>query len=464
MGDQPVQQIVPSPVFFDPCKLSTNVEGVSTYYVRILPVKNKQLLPTPSNQVVVKYSAEQGIQITIEMAPNVKFYDGKILEFTEMNVPDMDYEYCVKVTKNPYYQKFDMTVNPKWSKAAPGSTLCPDAYDDDSSILEDIGSFIEKAVNYVSKLYDKLSEYVTELVEKLNPMCIQAKFITDAVGKGANEVDQVCHMAAVIAVAAAKTYAGMPPSLPNFDQLTGMGEDYLVELAADEMEANGIPCPQECKDLIKDGVNYSLDQLKNSFSSPACMGEDEAHSHGIEPLCPPEGVEFVLAPQGQPAPPTALIRVTRTAESAAANIPQPESCYVNLNGIASNASYAGKTLNLYWLTQTFKWQGTQLNEALVSAGSPIPSLAPNQHVDIPLILDPTPYWLPGHYKWYHQWMEVPTYDDWAYLYQGADLTLSAGGSCSFPGKVNTFQHVQGDQKKFGPLGDAYLQTCYPDCP
>lgn len=466
-GDQQGQQVVANnPVLLDPCNLSKSADGSRKFYVRILPMKNNQPLSTPSNQVVVTFTTEKGIEISVQMAPYIKFYDIKILEFTEMNVPDPTYEYCIKITKNPYYKNSNLfEVNPKWIFTAPGDTLCPDKYEEDSSIIGDIISIVKKAVDLVSKLYDELSDFVTDLAEKLNPACIGASFVTDAVGKGSKEVESACHYIAVVAVAAAKTYAGMPPSLPNFDQMVGMGKDYMVELAADELESSGIPCPQECKDLIEDGIDYTFEQVKSAVSSPACMGEDEAHSHGIEPLCPPDGVQFVLAPQGQPAPPTAIIRVTRTANSAAANIPQPASCYAGLTGTAQNNSYVFKTLNLYWLTQTFKWQGTALNEPLAGAGSPIPTLAPSQSIDIPLILDPYPFWFPGHYQWYQQWMEVPTYDDWAYLYQGANLTLTASGSCSFPGTISgSFQHVVGETKSYGPLGEAYLQTCYPNCP
>jgi LysM repeat protein len=462
MGDQPVQQFVTSPISFDPCKPKTNAAGVTTFYVRIVPLKNSQPLPSASNQVVVKVDPDKGIQVVIQMAPSIQFYDVKILEFTEINVPDINYEYCIKIVKNPWFGK-SLSI---WGLTPVGDTICPNSYKGgNDSFLEETGNFIGDAINFVSKLYDKLSEYVTELIEKLNPFCIQAKFIADAVGEGENEVDQVCHMAAVIVVAAAKTYVGLPPSLPNFDQLTGLGKDYLVELAVDEMEGKGIPCPQDCKDLLRKGVDYSLDQIKNSFGSNSCYGEDEAHSKGIEPLCPPDGVVTVPDPRGQPAPPLAVVRVTRTANSAAVNIPQPDKCYVDLSGQASNDSYVGKTKNFIFGQANFNWKGVPLNAGLLSGGSPIPSLAPGKYVDIPIILKANPFWVPGHELWFKQWQSVPTYDDWAYLYKGATLSLSAGGSCSFPGFVsNNYPHVQGEVKTYGPLGDAYLQTCFPYCP
>lgn len=462
MGDPQNQPIINKPFTFDPCTPTVSPDGITTYYVRVLPMKNKQPLSSLSNTVVVKYNPEVVPPITINYAPTVPFYEVKILGFTELNNPDINFAYCVKVVKNPFFNSGLIY----WGKIAPGTVVCPEKYKGgNTTILEDIGSFIEDAINYISDLYQKLSDYVTELVEKLNPFCIQAQFIASAVGEGEKEVTQVCHMAAVIVVAAAKTYVGLPPSLPNYDQLTGMGEDYLVEMAADEMEANGIPCPEDCKKLLKQGIDYSLEQVKKSFKSNSCIGEEEAHANGFEPLCPPPGVETIPDPHGQPAPPTTQIRVTRLAGSTGANIPQPSSCYVTLSGSAKNDSYVGKTVNLYFGQSTFSWQGASIEGSLISGGMPIPSLAAGQSVEIPLVLQPVPFWLPGHFKWYQQWINVPVYDDWAYLYQGGKMSLTAGGSCTFPGLTNNnFSHVQGETKSFGPLGDAYLQTCYPYCP
>lgn len=461
LGDPQKQPVINKPFFFDPCTPKVSSDGITTYYVRVLPMKNKQPISIPSNTVVVKYDPEVFPPIVIEMAPSITFYDVKIISFTEINVPDYNYAYCVKVVKNPFYK----TTWPKWGAIAPGDIVCPDKYEEDDSILGDIVSFIEDAIDYISDVYDELSDFVTELVAKLNPLCIQAQFIAGAVGDGEKEVTQVCNMAAAIAVTAAKAYVGIPPSLPNYDQLTNMGKDYLVEMAADEMEANGIPCPQECKDLIKEGVNYSLDQVKKSFKSNSCIGETEAHENGIEPLCPPDGVETTPDPRGQPMSPTAVIRVTRRNNTTGSNIPEPSSCYASVSGSAKNDSYIGKKVNFYFGQANFAWQGTSIQGGLISGGMPIPSLAPGKSVEIPLMLDPIPYWVPGHYKWYQQWINVPTYDDWAYLYQGANLTLTASGSCAFPGLTsNNFSHVQGETKTYGPLGEAYLQTCYPNCP
>jgi hypothetical protein len=380
-----------------------------------------------------------------------------------MHVPDYAYAYCIKIIENPYYK---LTLD-KWGKTAPGSTICPDGYhgEEDSGILDDIGDFIEDAVNFVSDLYNKLSDFVTELVDKLNPFCIQAKFIADTVGEGEKEVKDACHKMAVVAVAAAKTYVGLPPSLPNYDQLKSMGKDYMVELAAEELEGTGIPCPQECKDLIAKGVDYSLEQLKSSSGSQACMSEQQAHELGFEPLCPPKGVVAIADYRGIPSPPLAVIEVTRHPGSDAANIPQPASCYATLNGTAANDSYVGKQMTLWFGQVYFNWTGTSLNAPLVVATAPIPSLASGESVKIPLVLKPVPYWLPGHYEWYGKWQNIADHDDFHLLYQGAKLTLTADGDCSFPGYYDAVTtSVEGETKFYGPLGKAYGQPCWPNCP
>ena len=461
--DNEPPQFVQIPISFNPCTLSTTVNGITTYYVRVLPTNNEQLLPTPSNTTVVKYDpVSKEIKVEIKTAPNVTFYDVKIVEFNEIHVPDGAYTNCVKVKKNPFYP----SISPVWGNAPPGSVVCPKPYQGaGSSALEDIGNFIKDAINYISKVYDELSDFVTELAAKLNPFCIQAEFVATAVGSGSEEVDKVCYMVASIAVTAAKMYVGIPPSLPNFEQLKTMGKDYLVELAADELEANNIPCPDECKKLIAKGVDYSLDQVSNSFKSPACVGEAEAHNNGFEPLCPPKGVEVEPDPKGQPAPPTVVIEVTRRLLTTAPNIPQPTSCYATISGTVTNNSYAGESHSFSFGQANFNWQGTELKGGLLAGGAPIPSLALGQSVKIPLKLDPTDYWLPGHYKWYKQWVNVPPYDDWNILYQGAALKLETSGTCLFTGYSSTnFPYVVGEEKSYGPLGEAYKQPCYPNCP
>jgi len=81
------------------------------------------------------------------------------------------------------------------------------------------------------------------------------------------------------------------------------------------------------------------------------------------------------------------------------------------------------------------------------------------------VLKPVPYWLPGHYDWYGKWQNVADSDDWHMLYQGAKLTLTADGDCSFPGYYDSVTtSVEGETKYYGPLGKAYGQPCYPFCP
>jgi len=456
---QPTGQLIQLPISYDPCNSKKNADGGKTFYIRVLPMKDGQLLSKPTDTVVFTFSLPPPPP-SITYAPTNTFYDIKIVEFTPMFVPDFTYAYCVKVIENPFYK----TMLPKWGNAAPGSVVCPTNYqgEGNSNILDDVADFIESAVNFVSDLYNDLSNFVTELVDKLNPFCIQAKFISSAVGEGEEEIKDACHSLAVATVTAVKAYFGLPPSLPNFEELKAMGKDYMVELAADEL---GVPCPQECKDLIAKGLDYSLEQLKNSSSGHSCMSEDEAHALGFEPLCPPQGVITVPDPRGVPVPPLAVIEVTRHPGSDAENIPQPASCYASLNGTASNDSYVGKTLTLWFGQVYYTWQGTALNAPLVSANASIPSLSSGQSVKIPLVLDPLPYWLPGHYQWYGKWQNVADFDDWHMLYQGANLALTADGDCEFPGYYDSVTtSVEGETKYYGPLGKAYGQTCYPFCP
>jgi hypothetical protein len=207
LGGPPI--LSPSPSKLDPCAQNITPQGALLYYVRILPVMgNEQPAGNPSNTVVMIYDPKNGIEITIPYVPvpNLTYYDVKILNFTGVHVPDLDYEFCVVIVENKY-----VGLESKWLAAKPGDVICPKTFTGgNKDILDDLSEAVADAFNFLGGIYNKLSDWVTELVEKLNPLCIQAKLVAQTIETGEGEVQDACHFAAVAAVTAAKTYVGLP--------------------------------------------------------------------------------------------------------------------------------------------------------------------------------------------------------------------------------------------------------------
>lgn len=445
---------------FDPCSQNVSAEGVTTYFVRVLPVMNGQPTGAPSNAVKITYDPNSGIKISFDTpsVPNLTYYDVKILNFTGVHIPEWKYEYCVVVVENKAPQDL------AWAAYKPGTVLCPEKDQGGSGdFLSDLSSAIEDAVNFISGLYNKLSDWVTDLVDKLNPLCIQAKLASEAIGEGQKQVKDVCHFVAVAVVTAAKTYAGLPPSLPNFDQLTEMGKDNLVELAVQQLEDQGIPCPEDCKDVIRKGLDYSLEQVKKNASNSSCTSE--AEEAGYKKLCLPSHIITKPDPRGQPAPAVVQVQITRRPGTTGADFPEPQSCSIYINTQAKNDSHIGQVFT----TQAgFQWNGAPIEGKLFTGAGTFTSLKPDESITLPIILDPYPFWLAGHKEFVKKGWEAEHYDDWYLLYQGALATVNAGGSCSFTFPEGTGYSniaVNGDSLQVGPLGEAWMQTCAPyDCP
>ena len=440
---------------FDPCAQNISAEGNITYYVRLIPMNNGQAAGTASNTVTMAYDPNGQIKITFPVPPPLPqdvYYDVKILNFTGVHVPKQEFAYCVEIVEN---------TNP-FSAHKPGDVLCPDKFAGGSK--NDLLGAIEDAFNFISGLYNKLSDWVTEIVEQLNPLCIQAKLASSAIKVGEKEVKDACHYIAVIAVTAAKTYVGLPPSLPNFDQLTELGKENLVELAAQQIEDSGVPCPEDCKDVIRKGIDYATEQVKQNMNNSSCMGEAEAHANGYEPLCLPPGVVTKPDPRGQPAPAVVEVQVTRRPGAVGSNFPEPKSCSVYITAPTVNLSHAGEN----WLSEAgFEWAGATIEGDLFDGSGAFPQLAPGASATFPIILKPNSYWLAGHQQFVNKGWEPEHYDDWYILYSGAQATINAGGSCKFEfpeGTGFTDKVVNGDSLQVGPLGEAWKQTCYPNCP
>ncbi len=443
-------------ISFDPCAQNVSAEGVITYYVRVIPMNNGQAAGSPSNTVKLTYDPNGEIKITFPASPPIPqetYYDIEILNFTGVHVPEQIYAYCVVVVEN----------NNLLFSYKPGDVLCPEKFTGGSK--NDLLGAIEDAVNFISDLYNKISDWVVELVDKLNPMCIQAKLASSTIKVGEKEVKDACHYIAAAVVAAAKTYVGLPPSLPNYDQLVNMGKENLVELAAQELEDNGVPCPEQCKDVIRKGIEVTAEEIKKNMSNSSCVGEAEAHANGYEPLCLPPGVVTKPDPRGQPAPAIVEVKVTRRPNTTGANFPEPKSCAVQIKAPAINLSHVGEI----WGSEAgFDWTGTTIEGNLFDGTSAFPSLAPGESTTFPIILNPASYWLSGHKEFVKKGWKPEHYDDWYILYQGAMATIEAGGSCKFEfpeGAGFSSAAVNGDTLQVGPLGEAWKQSCHPyNCP
>jgi hypothetical protein len=96
-------------------------------------------------------------------------------------------------------------------------------------VISDVGSFAADAVGWVSEAYDDVKAAAVNVAAGV--------LRSSGLGCGAT-----CEAALAAGLNAGLAAVGMPPSLPNFDQVVAMSEGYLVEtLATQAQQELGVP-------------------------------------------------------------------------------------------------------------------------------------------------------------------------------------------------------------------------------
>lgn len=120
---------------------------------------------------------------------------------------------------------------------------------EDKSWLEAVGDFfsdvvdwVKGAVNWVSEAYDSIQKAAIDV----------ACSVAGEQFRGAFEMGLNIGMAAL----------GVPPSIPNFDQLTEMGVDYLVAVATEQATGIGVD-PAIAKDAAEKSIHAMQKELEN---------------------------------------------------------------------------------------------------------------------------------------------------------------------------------------------------------
>lgn len=447
------------------------------YYVRVLPSLNGTLKCVPSNTVVlISDPQKQEVNIItptpLPAAPTPpELFEVEIVEFKPIRFPDYTFRNCVIITENPFYEKkadiVDNFLSGPYVVAGqvlmlkdipPGSMLCPQPYVyKEPPFLEQAGQFIVNALNTISKAYEILKQLAIKLVVKAIPYCYASELLESYKDK----IDSVCNAAAEVIVNAAMTYVGLPPSIPNYEQLKATAKGKMVELAVQQLEEQtGLPCIEVCEDFIRDRVEdvWAAGEQLLSNSQPACKGAAEAHNEGYEPLCLPAIVKTSPVPETLLQPATVQVRLTRRNDVPDSSLPSPllfkTDCRLNITTFAVNDSYIGQSIFLGQNSQTGKleyWQGAPLSADYLfkteSLGIKLNDFAPGQSQDFFFALQPntgtfppaggSKFWLPGRLQLYQNYLNqvwVSTdwiaHDDWEYFYLGSQLTVTAGTLCT----------------------------------
>lgn len=377
------------------------------FYFRSIPMAGDVLLGPQSNTVILRWMGPSDgpdlknlkivdcktmpeDPICIAQLPKPPNYKVEILTYNGWIPPKDGHEGCFIVTETTTAQ-----INPLLAPITykQGQTVCPPK-PKEPSFLEAIVNFVVDAVNWVANTYQKLKDEVIDLVSQFVP-------------------EALCNKSCIGTLLDAGLAAlGIPPSLPNFDQLMNEGIDYLASTAAEQ-----IGVPKAIQDLAEGPAkNLAIEQFKKTTAEQIKGGIEAGLAEMQKNLSSKvswiaNGVPIKPDPLGDYQPPALTFRVTRKQGAGAC------SGNISVSGIVSNSTSPGlKELDgkpWAWL-----YEGKSI---------PLPPLAEGESVTIPVTLKPRfSYGYPGaKYYSYNQ-----AASGWSSLYYNGMAELSVlGGGC-----------------------------------
>jgi hypothetical protein len=190
-----------------------------------------------------------------------------------------------------------------------------DLFDQVEGAIGDVVQFLEDAVNWVSKAYNDVKSDAV-------------KFVVDEIG-----LPEACKEGLLAAIDIGLAAVGLPPSIPNFDQVASMGKDYIAAQIVAEVPL----VPKEAASVLIEKV---AEGVTESYTSSGGTG-------GLRP-----------DPDYLPRPALLSLRVSNTTESP---------------------TEAGTAIVLEDANHI--WRDVHLK---------MPQLAPSEHMGVTVVLQP--YW------------------------------------------------------------------------
>ena len=154
-----------------------------------------------------------------------------------------------------------------WHKGQKFNTC---AQSNDDGFFEDLGNALGGSVESFVEIIEDAVDWASDAYNDIKKTAISTivSGLKSTVGCGSE-----CQFALSAAVDAGMAAMGVPPSIPNFDQLVAQLEDQGVEYLAGAMvsaaASQGVPVPQE---LAEEAVHEFIDQAKQKAASAGGSG------------------------------------------------------------------------------------------------------------------------------------------------------------------------------------------------
>jgi len=351
----------------------------SVYYVRAVALSDGPTAGTVkdaySRVVKLNYGPLES-QFEYIPPPEVIYLDPglpdlEFIEYSHPNFEDPEWMYYYEVLHQPTYSEYYALMPSMFVNNAdelvegltPGTVIYikPKEESDDgwwdkvkdaiSNAFGSIKDFVADLTNWVSDAYSDLKADMIEFVANNLPL-VPEEF--------RDELKQAMEYMVDYGLAS----MGIPPELPNFDQLTNMGADYI---AATALEQAGIPADEWTVDMVKDlasGISENTNSAAASGTSPN-----------------PFGWNFVRQNPGTMySPAHILIELTNNTDNVTPKGTLSGKVFTNIQ--SSELSDPNKM----WLSSAFG--GTLYFELYRPVhGLSIPQLQPGQSMQIPIYLE-----------------------------------------------------------------------------
>jgi len=304
----------------------------SQFYIRAVALKSGStigsIVANYSKTVLIKYG-DDDTDFTLYTPPEVIAYDANLpdvnlLQYQPIRWQYSDWMYYYQVVRQPtqkdYYSTLPASALPNpnslMQNLPVGSVIhfmppppqdtswLQDAWSSISNFFSSISDFLADVANWVSESY---ADMKADLVA----------FVADNLPLVPDDLRDELNSALSYGLDYGLASVGIPPSLPNFDELSNMGADYI---AATALEQAGIPATSITTDTVRDlgdKVGDSINDAANSGNSPNPLNWDF-----VKPYAPAiyrqAYIQFQISnPSNQETPPGVLKgKVFRQLESS----------------------------------------------------------------------------------------------------------------------------------------------------